>query len=265
MDYEDLTVLQLKTLCRERGLRVSGNKNEVLIRLMEDDEGSQPYPQQRTQHQYQEQYMQAPQQIIHIRGSTSGEVLAQTIGSFIIIYGVFRIGMAMFFSVIDEQVFRFESMLAWVIGFTYVIGGVFTLLGYRNGMFLTLATLIFSGSLSIMYHDEWSPLSVGLDGELPISWSLMCSFFCSVMVGLPLLAGFNDLKPGWPFDNSANYQANQIITQPAVQSRVNPNPAPSQNEGKVLLECPHCSAHFNIKIGTSGTATCPSCKKKVSV
>ena len=88
-----------------------------------------------------------------------GEALAQTIGSLIIIYGVFRIGMAMFFSAFDEQVFLFESILAWGIGFLYVIGGVFTLLGYRNGIFWTLATLIFSGSLSVMYHDEWSPLS----------------------------------------------------------------------------------------------------------
>jgi hypothetical protein len=263
MNYESLTVIQLKTMCRERGLRVSGNKNEVIIRLMEDDEGSTPHYQQHAQ--YQQQYMQAPQQIIHIQRTSGGEALAQTIGSLIIIYGVFRIGMAMFFSAFDEQVFLFESILAWGIGFCYIIGGVFTLLGYRNGMFLTLATLIISGSLSIMYHDEWSPLSVGLDGTLPISWSLMCSFFCSIMVGLPLLAGFNDLKPGWPFDPSSNYQATQFRSQATVQNRMRPNAQPSQNGDKVLLECPYCSAHFNVKAGTSGTATCPSCKKKVSV
>jgi hypothetical protein len=263
MNYESLTVIQLKTMCRERGLRVSGNKNEVIIRLMEDDEGSEPHYQQHAQ--YQQQYTQAPQQIIHIQRTSGGEALAQTIGSLIIIYGVFRIGMAMFFSAFDEQVFLFESILAWGIGFCYIIGGVFTLLGYRNGMFLTLATLIISGSLSIMYHDEWSPLSVGLDGTLPISWSLMCSFFCSVMVGLPLLAGFNDLKPGWPFDASSNYQATQLSSQATVQNRMRQNAQPSQNGDKVLLECPYCSAHFNVKAGTSGTATCPSCKKKVSV
>jgi hypothetical protein len=263
MNYESLTVIQLKTMCRERGLRVSGNKNEVIIRLMEDDEGSTPHYQQHAQ--YQQRYMQAPQQIIHIQRTSGGEALAQTIGTLIIIYGVFRIGMAMFFSAFDEQVFLFESILAWGIGFCYIIGGVFTLLGYRNGMFLTLATLIISGSLSIMYHDEWSPLSVGLDGTLPISWSLMCSFFCSIMVGLPLLAGFNDLKPGWPFDASSNYQATQLISQATVQNRMRQNAQPSQNGDKVLLECPYCSAHFNVKAGTSGTATCPSCKKKVSV
>ncbi|MBT5281122.1 MAG: SAP domain-containing protein, partial [Euryarchaeota archaeon] len=96
MNYERLTVIQLKTMCRERGLRVSGNKNEVIIRLMEDDEGSTLHYQQHAQHQ--QQYMQAPQQIIHIQGTSGGEALAQTIGTLIIIYGVFRIGMAMFFS-----------------------------------------------------------------------------------------------------------------------------------------------------------------------
>ena len=265
MDYEGLTVTQLKTLCRERGLRVSGNKNEVIIRLMEHDEGSEPQYQQQVQPQYQEQYMQAPQQIIHITKSSGGEVLAQTIGGFIIMYGVFRIGMAMFFSVVDEQIFLLESALAWAIGFLYIIGGVFTVLAYRTGLFLTLATLIVSGTLSIMYHDEWSPLSVGLDGNLPIEWSLMCSFSCSLIVALPLLAGFNDLKPGWPFDGSADYQANQVITQPAVQSKISPKSLSSQSDDKILLECPYCSAHFNIKSGTSGTATCPSCKKKLSV
>ena len=263
MNYDGLTALQLKTLCKERGLRVSGTKNEVIIRLMEDDEGSYP---QYQQVQSQQGHIQAPQQIIHIKGRGAGEVLAQTIGSFIIIYGVFRIGMAMFFSIIDEQVFFIESFLAWIIGILYVVGGVFTLLAYRNGMLLTLAVLIVSGSLSIMYHDEWSPLSVGLDGTLPISWSLMCSFFCSVMVGLPLLAGFNDLKPGWPGNGSSEYhQANQIITPPTVQKSAPQKPRDSQNENKTLLQCPYCSAHFNVKSGTSGTAKCPACKKKVIV
>ena len=263
MDYDSLTALQLKTLCKERGLRVSGTKNEVIIRLMEDDEGSNP---QYQQVQSQQQYIQAPQQIIHINRTSSSEVLAQTIGTFIIIYGIFRIGMAMFFSMIDEDVFMLESMLAWGIGFTYVIGGVFTILGYRNGMFLTLATLIVSGSLSIMYHDEWSPLSIGLDGELPISWSLMCSFFCSLMVTLPLLTGFNDLKPGWPGDGKADYHhAEQFITPPAIQRCVSQKSRAPKNDDKTLLECPYCSAHFNVKSGTSGTATCPACKKKVAV
>ena len=262
MNYESLTIIQLKTMCRERGLRVSGTKNEVIIRLMEHDEGSVPQNQQQVQPQYQQQYMQAPQQIIHITKTNGGEVFAQTIGTFIVLYGVFRIGMAMFFSAVDEEVFLFESMLAWAIGFFYIIGGVFTILGYRNGLFLTLGVLLVSGSLSIMYHDEWSPLSVGLDGTLPIEWSIMCSFSCSIFVALPLAVGFNDLKPGWPLENSGGYPTK---SHPARQERVSQSRPAVQDDDKVLLECPYCSAHFNVKAGTSGTATCPSCKKKVSV
>ena len=262
MDYERLTLLELKTLCRERGLRVSGNKNEVIIRLMENDERSVPQYQQQTQPQYQHHYLHSPQLIILINEICGTTGFAHAIGSLIIIYGIFRIGMAMFFSAFDEEVFLFESLLAWGIGFLYVIGGVITILGYRNGMFLTLATLIISGSLSIMYHDEWSPLSVGLDGTLPISWSLMCSFTCSVIVGIPLLAEFNNLKPGWPLENSGGYP---IKSHPDGQKRASQSRSAVQDDDKVLLECPYCSAHFNVKAGTSGTATCPACKKKVSV
>ena len=64
MDYESLTLLELKTLCRERGLRVSGNKNEVIIRLMEHDEGLVPQYQQETQPQNQ-QLKVVERQVLH--------------------------------------------------------------------------------------------------------------------------------------------------------------------------------------------------------
>ena len=41
MDYDSLTLLDLKKLCKERGLKVSGKKDEVIIRLMESDEQGQ--------------------------------------------------------------------------------------------------------------------------------------------------------------------------------------------------------------------------------
>ena len=44
MDYDSSTLIQLKTMCKERGLRVSGPKAEVVIRLMEDDESKLPQP-----------------------------------------------------------------------------------------------------------------------------------------------------------------------------------------------------------------------------
>jgi len=53
MDYDSMTLLDLKKLCKERGLKVSGKKDEVVIRLMEYDEvltggvaaGGAPIPQ----------------------------------------------------------------------------------------------------------------------------------------------------------------------------------------------------------------------------
>ena len=135
-----MTVLDLKTLCKKRGLRVSGNKAEVIIRLMEDDEGSSPAPQQVV-------YQQQPQVIQVISGNQNGT--AVTFGTLIIIYGVFRVGMAMFFSLWDEQVFFFESVLAWLIGVAYIISGIFVAMGYKNGLFITIGTLIIHGTVRV--------------------------------------------------------------------------------------------------------------------
>ena len=44
LDYDSHTLIQLKTMCKDRGLRVSGTKAEVIIRLMEDDESKLPTP-----------------------------------------------------------------------------------------------------------------------------------------------------------------------------------------------------------------------------
>lgn len=49
--------LQLKNQCKDRGLRISGNKSEVIIRLMEDDE-SKTAPAQPILHQPQVEMMQ---------------------------------------------------------------------------------------------------------------------------------------------------------------------------------------------------------------
>ena len=68
MDYDSSTLIQLKTMCKERGLRVSGTKAEVVIRLMEDDESKSPQPvsipvQQNVQYGQQQMYGGQPQQI----------------------------------------------------------------------------------------------------------------------------------------------------------------------------------------------------------
>ena len=63
MDYDSLTLLELKTMCKDRGLKVSGNKAEVVIRLMEDDESKQPQsvsiPQQQVNFAQQQMYGQS--------------------------------------------------------------------------------------------------------------------------------------------------------------------------------------------------------------
>ena len=40
MSYDAMTLLDLKKMCKDRGLKVSGNKDEVIIRLMEADEAT---------------------------------------------------------------------------------------------------------------------------------------------------------------------------------------------------------------------------------
>ncbi|MBL6732842.1 MAG: SAP domain-containing protein [Candidatus Poseidoniaceae archaeon] len=42
MSYDTMTLLDLKKMCKTRGLKVSGNKDEVIIRLMEADELTNP-------------------------------------------------------------------------------------------------------------------------------------------------------------------------------------------------------------------------------
>ena len=75
MDYDSRTLLELKTMCKERGLRVSGNKAEVVIRLMEDDESKSPQPapspQQNVQHMQQQMYGGQQPQIFITNNTTN--------------------------------------------------------------------------------------------------------------------------------------------------------------------------------------------------
>ena len=244
MNYDSMTVLDLKTLCKKRGLRVSGNKAEVIIRLMEYDEGESPAPQQVV-------YQQQPQVIQVISGNQNGT--AATFGTLIILYGVFRVGMAMFFSLWDEQVFFFESVLAWLIGIAYITSGIFVAMGYKNGLFITIGTLIISGILSMVYHNEWSPLSIGLSGEMPIMWSLMCSGVCLTFAILPLAIGGAEFKEGWPG---------------GIQRMINSSGTSSNNavsNEKVSIDCPNCDKSIRVPAGYSGNARCPACRESFRI
>ena len=99
MDYDSMTVLKLKTLCKERGLRVSGNKSEVIIRLMENDEVGLAPVQTQIQSQGFPQHNPGgyiPPQMIYVKKENE---LASGIGICIIIYAIFRLFWAVIFSV----------------------------------------------------------------------------------------------------------------------------------------------------------------------
>jgi len=245
-----MTVLSLKTLCKERGLRVSGNKAEVVIRLMEHDEAGGTTPQSIIM-----QPMQMQPQIIHIGGSRSNDnIVGIMFGLFITLYGLFRMGMAMFFNAIDEEVFLFESVLAWLIGMSFIVSGIFTMMGFRNGLFIAIGTLVLSGTLSLIFHDEWSPLSIGVDGMLPITYSLMCSGMCILLASMPLIIAGDTLKPGWP-------EGIQNIIEGVGSS----NTKSPVSVDKVAIECPHCDTNIKIPADYSGDARCPSCKKEFTI
>ena len=245
-----MSVLNLKTLCKERGLRVSGNKAEVIIRLIENDEAGGAAPQSVIM-----QPMQMQPQIIHIAGPQRNDnIVGIMFGIFITLYGLFRTSMAMLFSTIDEEVFLFESVLAWVIGMSFIVSGIFTMMGYRNGLFIAIGTLVISGTLSLIFHDEWSPLSIGVDGMLPISYSLMCSGMCILLASMPLIIAGDTLKSGWP-------EGIQNIIDGVGTSNSNN----TVSTDKVTIECPNCDTKIKIPADYSGDARCPSCKKEFTI
>ena len=73
-----------------------------------------------------------------------------------------------------------ESILGFVIGMAYVFGGMMIIAGYRNGIYAVLGTLVFSGILSFVYSDEWSPLSIGMDGFTAPAYTFFCSAFSMI-------------------------------------------------------------------------------------
>ena len=130
-----------------------------------------------------------------IVGNNSNSGLASTMGTFILIYGIFRIGVVFFLGMFWDDFMNeyvIESILAFLIGTSYVFGGMMILAGYRNGV-ICAWTLVFSGLLSFVYNDEWSPL-IGLDG-FTIHLFLLSILYDSYF---PLLVAPSELKDGWP-------------------------------------------------------------------
>ena len=154
MDYDSLTLLELKTMCKDRGLKVRGNKAEVVIRLMEDDESKEPQtisiPQQQVNFGQQQMYGGQPQQIFITNNTTS---VVQITGFLIILYGLFRLFWGLFAD--DEEYF-----IVLVIGSAFVFSGILSVQGYRLGLYSALITLLISGLFSLAYIDKQGSLSL---------------------------------------------------------------------------------------------------------
>jgi len=254
MDYSGMTVVQLKTLCRERGLRVSGNKDEVIIRLMENDEASNifqtqaaaPAPQPMQMYQTQPMGGYAQPQYIQVRSQK--EEMSKTIGTFVIFYAFFRLFWAMVFSIgIGGSASSWLlSIPAFLIGIGFLVGGAILYAGYRNGVYFTLGVLVVSGIMSVLFHgDDPNPVSVAW-GEEMILTSIMCSFICMALVALPIF--MSQLKPGWPEN------IERLLGQDS-----------STGSGKDKIQCAHCSAALQVPSGYTGKIQCPSCQKEMRV
>jgi len=249
-----MTVLELKSLCKDRGLRVSGKKAEVVIRLMEFDEAVNPQPsqqvfQQRAPMGYAAQqpmpvhYQQGP---IYVKNENG---LASTIGVFIIMYGIFRLFWAVIFSFgAGGGLGWLLSPVAFLLGLGFIVGGAITSSGYRNGIFFTLGVLAVSGFMSLVFHadnwDEINPVSIAW-GDAMLLTSLMCSISCMILVALPLLV--STLKSGWP------EPIENILGQK------------NGSDDKTEIKCQSCKTALKIPNGYSGSIECPSCKSHMNV
>jgi len=259
MDYDSNTLLELKTMCKDRGLKVSGNKAEVVIRLMEDDESKEPQsiniPSQQVSGGQQVMYGgQQPTQIFITNNTTN---VVQITGFGIVGYGFFRVIVALLFSEWQAE----ESFFALVIGLSYIFGGILAIQGYKIGLQVTLITLVISGFLSFIYHDEWSPLSVGMGGIWPVGLSLVCSGFCMLIVAMPLLtADPSNFRQGTP---------NYIRTFVDAVDTFSPVPLvwnrEEQIDTKIVVNCAHCQSPLKIPKGYNGNVKCPTCDKKFEV
>jgi len=241
MDYESLTLLELKKICKERGLRISGNKDDVVIRLMEDDEGEvEPQPSG-----------DQSSNTIPIKSSDDRDTYMIFIGTAIIMYSIFRGGVGLMFLTESDGIFA--SLLAIFIGAAFMIGGVLTVMNYRNGLILTLATLVISGLLSLLFSGGFNPLSIALwgTGEIGHIFSVMCSGVCMVFVGIPLLTSYNTLKPGWSTGLNLSSSSSSVSI--------------SSKGDRTIVLCPTCDKRLGVPSDYSGNIRCSHCDALMEV
>ena len=121
MSYDQMTLLDLKKLCKDRGLKVSGKKDEVVIRLMEYDEARGVHRPMATQSfstpiTTMTGQMPVSPQVVYGRMTSSGIVVSNNnsitvsknsgvvsgVGTIIIIYGIFRMFWALVFAALAD-------------------------------------------------------------------------------------------------------------------------------------------------------------------
>ena len=258
MDYDSMTLLDLKKICKSRGLKISGKKDEVIIRLMESDEQSEQSVWQ-TQQPIQTNtggYMplQANPQVysnvqrVYLNNNNS---TVNAIGWVVILYGAFRMFMAFAFSLIGiGQLGAVVAPIAFILAFAFIFGGILMTNEYLNGVYFSLGTFLVSGLLSIIFSGgEWNPLSVSLaeDGSM-VLFSLMCTTFGMGLVAIPLLMSFDDLKEGWP---------------PAIERIIGTRRGNESDKKQII--CSSCNKSLQVPTGYSGKISCPHCDSKMTI
>ncbi|HIF90053.1 MAG TPA: hypothetical protein EYQ58_00605 [Candidatus Poseidoniales archaeon] len=262
MGYSDLSLLELKVMCKERGLMVSGKKDDVIIRLMENDEAKSPPSQlisdlgEQNVHHFVHQ----------VPISNDKDVLMILLGGGIIIYSLFRIWMGFLFLLAGSQ--ALASLIATAIGLAFMTGGILTAMNYKNGLVITLLVLVFSGLLSLVATSLFgglTPLSVDFgDHEITKTFSLMCSATCLVIVGVPFLINMSLMKPGFP-PGLEDLLSSQRSTNNSNQSVSKATNNSNQNVSKITYECPSCNQSLRIPSTYSGIAKCPKCKQEMEI
>ena len=267
MSYDEMTLLDLKKLCKDRGLKVSGKKDEVVIRLMEFDETrgvSQPTATQSFSTPVQTMTGQMPvsPQVVYGRMTSSGIVVSNNnsitvsrnsgivsgVGTIIIIYGIFRMFWALVFAAIADGGLGWAlAPVAFIVAALFIVSGILMSQEYKNGIYTTMAAFLISGTLSIIFTgDELNPLSISFaDGGALIPLSMMCTLLGIGIAALPLVFSEEELKQGWPTG------IERLIGK--------------ENPGKREISCPHCSNKLLVPNDYSGLISCPECGKQSTV
>ncbi len=256
MSYDQMTLLELKTICKDRGLKVSGTKNEVIIRLMEYDEASSEAEPTTfgTTVGNMPGLMPISPQIVYGKINSQGIVIGasnnstSTVGTVIILYGIFRMFWALGFAAFgDGNLGWLLAPVAFIVACSFIFSGILLTQGYRNGIYTTIVTFIVSGSLSIIFSGQTlNPVSVSLsDGGMMIPFSMMCTLLGIFVAAIPLLLTDDELKEGWP---------------PFIERLLNKG-----NTEKKQINCTHCGHPLLVPKDYSGRISCPQCGKQSTV